>query len=117
MSAAISGAGDDSRYANAETAIKSLQKAGRLNETTIRDFANASQMPPVIVGIAVLTSSKTDVIAEILTGVRNDAVLVPCKAAGLGWATVEVILRNRLRPQTVSPETLNFENILSATVR
>lgn len=108
ISTAIGGASKDSRYADAEKAIQSLQKAGRLNETTIRDFAAAGQMPQLIVGIAVLTSSKIDVIAEILTGVRNDAVLVPCKAAGLGWLTVETILHNRLRPQPVSQGVLNL---------
>ena len=108
ISTSINGASKDSRYVDAERAIEILRKAGRLNETTIRDFAAAGKMPQVIVGIAVLTSSKIDVIAEILTGVRNDAVLVPCKAAGLGWVTVEAILRNRLRPQPISSEVLNL---------
>lgn len=108
ISATISGANKDNRYSNAERAIQSLQKAGRLNEKTIRDFAAAGQMPQVIVGLAVLTSSKIDVIAEILTGIRNDAVLVPCKAAGLGWETVETILHNRLRPKPIAPEVLNL---------
>ncbi len=65
-------------------------------------------MPQVIVGVAVLTSSKIDVIAEIMTGVRNDAVLVPCRAAGLSWPTTEAILRNRKRPKQVSAEVLNL---------
>ncbi|MDE1932356.1 DUF2336 domain-containing protein [Bradyrhizobium sp.] len=108
ISTTIGGASKDTRYANAERAIQSLQSAGRLNDTTIHDFAVAGQMPQVIVGIAVLTSSKIDVIAEILTGVRNDAVLVPCKAAGLGWATVEAILCNRLQGQPVAPEVINL---------
>lgn len=108
ISTTISGAGKDNRYANAERAIQRLRIAGRLDGTTIHDFAAAGQMPQVIVGIAVLTSSKIDVIAEILTGVRNDAVLVPCKAAGLAWGAVEAVLRNRLRAQPTSPEVLKL---------
>jgi len=104
----IGGSSKDSRYANAEKAIENLQKAGRLNETTIHDFAVAGQMPQVIAGIAALTSSKIDVIAEIMTGVRNDALLVPCKAAGLGWVTVEAILCSPLRPRPASTEVLNL---------
>lgn len=104
----ISGASADKRYANAENAIALLQQAGRLDDIAIRDFAASGKMPEVIVGIAVLTSSRMDVIAEVLTGIRNDAVLIPCKAADLGWATVEAILRNRLRPQTVPPEVLKL---------
>ena len=108
ISTAISGATKDIRYENAEKAIQSLQKARRLNDETIGNFAAAGQMPQVIVGVAVLTSSKIDVIAEIMTGVRNDAVLVPCRAAGLSWPTTEAILRNRKRPKQVSAEVLNL---------
>ena len=104
----IGGAKQDDSYANAEKVIRSLQSAGRLNGTTIRDFAAAGQMPQVIVGIAVLSSSKIDLIADILTGVRNDAVLVPCKAAALAWDVVEAILRNRLGTQPISPEVLEL---------
>ena len=42
------------------------------------------------------------------TGVRNDAVLVPCKAAGFGWETVEIILRKRLPSQPASPQVLKL---------
>ncbi len=89
-------------------AIQSLQRAGRLNDEAIGQFAAAGQLPEVIVGIAFLTSLKIDVIAEILTGVRNDAVLVPCKAAALSWRTTEVILRTRRLPKQVSTEVLNL---------
>jgi uncharacterized protein (DUF2336 family) len=108
ISTAISGAAKDDKYANAEKIIKGLQQAGRLNEPAIRDFASAGRMPEVIVGLAVLTSSKIDVVAEILTGVRNDAVLVPCKAAAFGWETVEVILGKRLPSQPASAQVLKL---------
>lgn len=108
ISTAISGATRDVRYENAEKAIQSLQKAGRLNDETIGNFAAAGHMPQVVVGIAVLTSSKIDVIAEIMTGVRNDAVLIPCRAAGLSWSTTESILRNRQRPKQLPPEVLGL---------
>ena len=55
-----------------------------------------------------LTASKVDVIADILNGVRNDAVLVPCKAAGLGWPAVEAILQNRDRDRQPSPQILEL---------
>ena len=34
-------------------------------------------------------------ISDLLMGTRNDAILIPCKAANLSWPTVEAILRNR----------------------
>jgi hypothetical protein len=89
-------------------AVKALESAGRLNEATIRDFARAGQMPEVTAGISVLSASKIDVIADILNGVRNDAVLVPCKAAGLGWPAVEAILQNRQPERPPSPQILEL---------
>jgi uncharacterized protein (DUF2336 family) len=108
ISSAVSGATKDGRYADAEKAIQALQKEGRLNNATVRDFARIGQFPQVIVGIAVLASSKIDVVAEILTGVRNDAVLVPCMAAGLSWETVETILRNRHEKKPVSEQIIDL---------
>lgn len=99
---------EDSKYANVEKTIRRLQEAGRLDAATIGDFAAAGQMLQASVGIAVMTSSKVDLIAEILSGVRNDAVLIPCKAAGLDWPAVEAILRNRLQAQPVSSEVLEL---------
>jgi hypothetical protein len=32
---------------------------------------------------------------RVLEGPRADLVLIPCKAAGLGWTTVAAILKNR----------------------
>jgi hypothetical protein len=47
------------------------------------------------VTLARLCSSSLKLIAGLMVGLRNDALLVPCKAAGLKWATTEAILRNR----------------------
>jgi uncharacterized protein (DUF2336 family) len=95
ISSAVAGVTRDGRYENAEKAVRALEKLGKLNNKTIFDFARSGQLPEVIVGIAIRASSKIDVVKEILTGDRNDAVLVPCKAADLAWETVEAILRNR----------------------
>ena len=107
VSSAVIGA-TKTGYEDAMIAVRALEYAGRLNDSTIRDFARAGQMPEVIAGISVLTASKVDVIADILNGVRNDAVLVPCKAGGLGWPAVEAILQNRQREHPPSPQILEL---------
>lgn len=107
VSSAVMGA-TKTGYEDAMKAVKALESAGRLNEATIRDFARAGQMPEVTAGISVLSASKIDVIADILNGVRNDAVLVPCKAAGLGWPAVEAILQNRQPERPPSPQILEL---------
>jgi len=107
MTEAVTGA-KNSEYASAELAIKTLQKAGRLDDQAIHDFARAGQFQRVVVGIAVMAAAKIDVVAEILTGVRNDAVLVPCKAANLTWPTVEAVLRTRQSQNPVSEQVIEL---------
>ena len=108
ISVAVTGAAEPNEYATAEIAIRALQRAGDLNDKAIRDFACAGQFQRVVVGIAVMASARIDVIAEILTGVRNDAVLVPCKAAGLSWPTVEAVLRTRQQQKPVSEQVMEL---------
>ena len=108
ISSVVTGVTRDGRFENAEKAIRALQKVGDLNDATICGFARNAQLPEVIVGIAVLASSKIDVVKDILTGDRNDAVLVPCKAINLRWETVEQILRNRQRQKTLSQQIIDL---------
>ena len=107
VSGAVIGA-KKSGYEDAIIDRPALQQAGRLDDLTIRDFARAGQIAEVIAGISVLAASKVEVIADILNGVRNDAVLVPCKAAGLGCPAVEAILKNRDREHKPSPQILEL---------
>jgi uncharacterized protein (DUF2336 family) len=110
ISSAVAGVTSDGRYENAEKAIRALQAVGSLHDKTICDFARSGQIPEVIVGIALLASSKIDVVKEILTGDRNDAVLIPCKAVNLRWETVELILilRNRQRLKPPSQQIIDL---------
>jgi uncharacterized protein (DUF2336 family) len=110
ISNAVAGVTKDGRYENAEKAIRALQAVGSMNDRTICDFARSRQLPEVIVGIALLASAKIDVIKEILTGDRNDAVLVPCKAVNLRWETVEQILRNRQLQKPPSQQIIDLAN-------
>ena len=108
MSQAIAGAAKNDEYAAVEPSIKAMKKVGRLNDKAISDFARGGQFPRVVVGIATMAAARIDVVAEILTGVRNDAVLVPCKAADLSWPTVESVLRMRRTQKPVSDQVIGL---------
>ncbi len=88
-----------SGYEEAFKTVQLLHAKGRLDDATIREFACAGRMAEVIAGLSILAASKIEVIADIVNGVRNDAVLVPCKAAGLSFDAAEAILKNRSREQ------------------
>ena len=107
ISEAVMGA-KKSGYEEALKTVQLLHGKGRLDDAAIRDFARTDHMPEVIAGLSILAASKIEVISDIMNGVRNDAVLVPCKAAGLSFEAVEAILKNRVREQKPSQQIIEL---------
>lgn len=79
----------------AEQSVRAMHSAGGLDDAAVLDFANRRRFEEVTAALALLCAAPLNVISELMTGVRNDAVMVVCKAARLQWPTVEIILRNR----------------------
>ena len=107
ISEAVMGA-RKSGYDEALRAVQLLHGKGRLDDAAIRDFARGGRMAEVICGLSFLATSKIEVVADIMNGVRNDAVLVPCKAAALSFEAVEAILNNRVREQKPSQQIIDL---------
>jgi uncharacterized protein (DUF2336 family) len=84
-------------YSHAESYVDQIAAAGQLNETIIPILIRQARLEESVVALARLSSTPIKTVAELLNGQRNDAVLLPCRAAGLSWPTVKVILENRLR--------------------
>lgn len=121
-------------YSEAEGNVAALAASGKLNEKALVTFVQKRQKNELIVALARLSSSQNSVIAQLINGQRNDAVLFPCKAAGLSWPTVEFILHDKLVGQpaineiiglarrdygklttTAAQRTLRFMNVHEAT--
>jgi uncharacterized protein (DUF2336 family) len=83
-------------YTHAEQKVAAMASAGILDETALRTFVQKREKDELIVALARLSSTPIGTVAHLLEGHRNDAVLLPCKAAGLCWSTVELILHHRL---------------------
>jgi hypothetical protein len=94
-------------YSRAEAYVRWLEAEGQLNEGTLLKLLHRHQRDEMVVAPARLCSAANKTIDELLLGQRNDAVLIPCRAADLRWSTVEDILRNRLPNQTVSDQILD----------
>ena len=57
--------------------------------------------------LAILNNSApTEMMARLLEGLRTDLILIPCKSAGLDWATVEAILCRRPVKHRIDEATL-----------
>lgn len=86
-------------YSEAERNVTALAAAGELNEKALVNFVQNRKKEELIVALARLSSTPVGVIAQLLSGHRNDAILFPCKAADLSWFTVELILHHKLAGQ------------------
>jgi uncharacterized protein (DUF2336 family) len=91
-------------YSHAEGRIDAMVSSGKLNDAAILSFVQERRQDEFIVALARLSSIPTKVAAHLLKGHRNDAVLLPCKAAKLSWPTVEFILRDRLVSESTFDE-------------
>jgi uncharacterized protein (DUF2336 family) len=83
-------------YSEAERIIASLAASGKLDESALVKFVHRRQKDELIVALARLSSAPINVIAQLINGHRNDAILFPCRAAGLSWPTVEFLLRDKV---------------------
>jgi uncharacterized protein (DUF2336 family) len=95
-------------YSEAERIVAALAASGGLDETALVTFVRKRQKDELIVGLARLSSTPINVIAQLLGGHRNDALLFPCRAAGLSWPTVEFILHDRLAGQAAANDIIGL---------
>jgi uncharacterized protein (DUF2336 family) len=84
-------------YAKAKRAVKLLQQDGKLDEDTVLNFAMTWSVEEAVAALAAMCSAPVEIIDQLLYGDRIDALLIPCKAAGLDWPAAKAIMRlNRI---------------------
>jgi uncharacterized protein (DUF2336 family) len=82
-------------FSDAECLILAMEKSGKLDESALVEFVSRRKYEEMTVALARLCSAPLKLVSGLMVGLRNDALLVPCKAADLKWSTAESILRNR----------------------
>jgi hypothetical protein len=80
-----------------------LKDKGELTEAALFGFAKQRKYEETIAALAQLSQSSIEVIRPLMQSLRDDGVLVPCKAANLGWATVSAILESRFATGSMRP--------------
>jgi uncharacterized protein (DUF2336 family) len=93
-------------FSRAEQLVKLLKDLNELDDAAIVKFAEAKKSDEMAASLAALNNVPTDLMARLIEGPRSDLVLIPCKAGGLGWPTVESILRNRPVKPPITDATL-----------
>jgi uncharacterized protein (DUF2336 family) len=94
-------------FSRAEAVVKRMKGLNELTDAAITRFAETKKFDEVAASLALLNNSApTDMMARVLEGHRADLVLIPCKSAGLSWAAVETILRQRPVKHRIDDATL-----------
>jgi uncharacterized protein (DUF2336 family) len=99
IEAVAAGAGRDMSntydFREATRFVASLEERGELNEASLRGLARQRRYEETVVALARLSKTRLEVIRPLMQSLRNDGVLVACKATELGWDTVNAILQCR----------------------
>jgi hypothetical protein len=90
----------------AERIVALLDANGELNEAKLFSFARQREYEETVAALARLSQSTIEVVRPLMQSLRDDGVLVPCKAAGLSWETVSAILDSRFSTGSLGPHEL-----------
>jgi uncharacterized protein (DUF2336 family) len=94
-------------FAAATRFIALLSEKGELNEATLFGFAKQRKYEETVAALAKLSRSTIEVIRPLMQSLRDDGVLIPCKAAGLSWETVHEVLDSRFATGRMGPLELS----------
>jgi uncharacterized protein (DUF2336 family) len=93
-------------FAAAARFVALLNEKGELNEATLFGFARQRKYEETVAALAELSQSTIEVIRPLMQSLRDDGVLIPCKAAGLSWETVHAVLDSRFATGRMGPVEL-----------
>lgn len=90
-------------FEGAKRAIANLKASGQLDEAALFGFARQRRYEETVAALAALSGSTVEVIRPLMQSLREDGLLVPCKAAQLGWETTVAVLESRLATGAMKP--------------
>lgn len=94
-------------YTEALKLACALKQRSELNDEALLKFVRENRYEELMAAFSVLCSVPCQLIDRLMHGEGYNALLVPCRAAGLDWPTVRNILKNRPSPQPISERDLN----------
>ena len=93
-------------FAAAKRLVAVLRDRGELDEAALFSFAKQRKYEETVAALAELSQSTIEVVRPLMQSLRDDGVLVPCKAAGLHWETVHAVLESRFATGSMAPREL-----------
>ena len=93
-------------FTAAKRFVAQLKDKKELNEAALADFAKWKRYEETVVALAELSQSTIEVIRPLMQSLRDDGLVVACKATGLGWETTLAILECRYSTGSLGPAEL-----------
>jgi Uncharacterised protein conserved in bacteria (DUF2336) len=107
----------------AQRTVIKLHREGAFGEGALLNFARAFKYEEAVAALAAMTGVKIDTLHRLISGDRDDPILIAGKAAEIEWATVRALILLRHGPnRTVAPADLeaarvNYARLMPATAQ
>jgi uncharacterized protein (DUF2336 family) len=99
-------------FSTAEQLIADLSKRGKLNETTLSQFAAGGQYEETVAALAAMSGTNVAMTRPLMQSTRDDGLLILCRAIGLGWETVNAVMNVRFA--TGAPTSTQMDKVKAA---
>jgi uncharacterized protein (DUF2336 family) len=107
-------------YTEALRTVNAMKLAGHLNERELASFAREKCFEETVVALSMICAVPLEVVDRLIGGERSDPVLILCRAAGFGWATVRAVIQSLPGKQGVKSledAQANFERLSASTAQ
>jgi uncharacterized protein (DUF2336 family) len=94
-------------FAAAQRVVQIMHENGELDQLALLEFAKARQYAATVTALATLCSAPIEIIKQMLHEGRSEALLVPCKAAGLSWPALRALLQDDLLRRKTPEDEIN----------
>jgi uncharacterized protein (DUF2336 family) len=82
-------------YSEAQAKIVALNKAGKLNDSTVNRFATWREYPNLVAALSQLATIPIENVEVLLHERDHYGLIVACRAARLNWNTTRAVINNR----------------------
>ena len=86
--------------------VQKMHVDGELDEVVFLQFVKGSRYAETIMALSKMCATPHDIIVRIMQSNRREAIIIPCRAAGLSWVTVRSLLQSRSRDD-LSPDEID----------
>jgi uncharacterized protein (DUF2336 family) len=107
----------------AQRTVIKLHREGAFGEGALLNFARAFKYEEAVAALAAMTGVKIETLHRLISGDRDDPILIAGKAVDIEWATVRALILLRHGPsQTVTPADIetarvNYARLMPATAQ